>query len=305
MNLLKDTASSLVSGGTKKDKASLTKKFNTQLGDLVANIRSGELHFVRCIKPNHTLAADVFDGNFINTQLRYSGMMAAVDVRRHGFPVRMPLREFHHQYQCLAHSSQSTSCNTLIAAFGFSQEDCQVGATMVFMKDTIFDSLRARLLVIQAQRLVTIQCCFRCSRARREVKRRRWAIRFLQSRSRSAVARAAAARRLITLYLNDAVVACDEALLVRYLSMAQEDQEGVAAARRKLVRIAETREFIQSLKQFAPPPIPHCFRRANLLTASPPGTTRPKTWIFWSPLSSRAGSLKLRITKPCALSRRS
>ena len=28
---------------------------------------------------------------------RYSGMMAAVDVRRHGFPVRMAHKEFQHQ----------------------------------------------------------------------------------------------------------------------------------------------------------------------------------------------------------------
>ncbi len=98
---LQDVALAAAAGGTKKDKASLTKKFSNQLVDLISNIRGGELHFVRCIKPNHALAAANFDGVFINTQLRYSGMMAAVDVRLHGFPVRMPLREFHHQFQCL------------------------------------------------------------------------------------------------------------------------------------------------------------------------------------------------------------
>jgi myosin heavy subunit len=245
---LKDAAIMLSS---KKNKASLTKKFSMQLVDLVSNIRSGELHFIRCIKPNHLLAPANFDGNFINTQLRYSGMMAAVDVRRHGFPVRMPIKEFQHQFQPLAHSSQSSSCHTLVSAFGFSQEDCQVGSSMVFMKDGVFHSLRARLLVIQAQRLVTIQCCFRCAQARRCCKRRRWATRFLQSRCRSAVAYASTKRKLVTLYLNDAVIACDEAQLVRYLSMAQEEQDGVAPARRKLQRIAETREFIQGLKQCA------------------------------------------------------
>lgn len=245
---LKDAAVTLSS---KKNKASLTKKFSMQLVDLVSNIRSGELHFIRCIKPNHLLAPATFDGNFINTQLRYSGMMAAVDVRRLGFPVRMPLKEFHHQFQPLALSSQSSSCHTLVTAFGFSQEDCQVGSSMVFMKDGVFHSLRARLLVIQAQRLVTIQCCFRCSIARRCCKRRRWATLLLQSRYRCTVAYASTKRKLVTLYLNDAVIACDEALLNRYLSMAQEEQEGVAPARRKLMRIAETREFIQGLKQCA------------------------------------------------------
>ena len=239
-------------GGTKKDKASLTKKFSNQLVDLVSNIRSGELHFVRCIKPNHALAAANFDGNFINTQLRYSGMMAAVDVRRHGFPVRMPLKEFHHQFQCLVQSSLSSSCPTLVAALGFSQEDCQVGNSMVFMKEHIFHSLRSRLLVIQAQRLVAIQCAFRCSAARRTCRRRLRAICCMQSRSRAAFARSATSRALVTLFLNDAVVACDETLIMRYLSMAHELQDGVAAARRKLVRIAETREFIAGLKQCAP-----------------------------------------------------
>jgi hypothetical protein len=65
------------------------------------------------------------------------------------------------------------------------------------------------------------------------------------------------------------VTACDEELLNRYLSIAVEGQarrqsrsafflhfsdatalqDGVAAARRKLIRIAETRDFISSLKQ--------------------------------------------------------
>lgn len=245
----KDAASTI--SGKKGSKASLTKKFSMQLVDLVANISSGELHFIRCIKPNHALAPSNFDGNFINTQLRYSGMMAAVDVRRHGFPVRMPIREFQHQFQALVHSSHASSCHTLVTEFGFAQEDCQVGRSMVFMKDAVFHSLRARLLVIQAQRLVAIQCSFRCARARRDCKHRRWAVCFLQSQCRSVFAQAAAKLKLLTLYLNDAVTACDEALLIRYLSMAQGDQEGVAAAQRKLVRIGETREFIQNLKQSA------------------------------------------------------
>jgi hypothetical protein len=57
------------------------------------------------------------------------------------------------------------------------------------------------------------------------------------------------------MFLNDAVIACDEALIMRYLAMVSSDHDGVAAAKRKLVRIAETREFIAGLKQFVPNPL--------------------------------------------------
>ena len=35
------------------------------------------------------------------------------------------------RYQCLVHSSLASSCSTIVAAFGFTQEDCQVGSSMV------------------------------------------------------------------------------------------------------------------------------------------------------------------------------
>lgn len=120
------------------------------------------------------------------------------------------------------------------------------------MKEQIFHSLRSRLVVIQAQRLVVIQCAFRSAAARRLCRRRLLAICYLQSRCRSSSARSAAHRKIVTMFLNDAVVACDEALIVRYLDMAHSEQDGVVAAKRKLVRISETREFITGLKQFAP-----------------------------------------------------
>ena len=92
------------------------------------------------------------------------------------------------------------------------------------MKEAIFHSLRSRLQVVQAQRLVVIQCACRCSYARRTCAKKRWAIRSIQSRFRSQIAHAYTYRHMVTSFLSDAVVACDEDLIGRYLVLAQPDQ---------------------------------------------------------------------------------
>ena len=50
--------------------------------------------FVRCLKPNARKAKDDFDYDLVLNQLRYSGMLETVRIRRAGYPVRRIFADF-------------------------------------------------------------------------------------------------------------------------------------------------------------------------------------------------------------------
>ena len=55
--------------------------------------------FVRCVKPNPQQAAGKFDESLIEDQLRYSGLLETVRIRKLGFPVRMTFEAFALRYE--------------------------------------------------------------------------------------------------------------------------------------------------------------------------------------------------------------
>ena len=68
----------------------------------MTKITATEPYFVRCIKANSQLAAGVFEQEMVRDQLRAAGVLQAVEVARAGFPQRMPLEQFFHEYRHIA-----------------------------------------------------------------------------------------------------------------------------------------------------------------------------------------------------------
>jgi myosin heavy subunit len=58
-------------------------------------------YFVRCIKPNPVKQAGLFDEELVLAQLRYSGMMETIRIRKLGFPIRNTMQEFVTRYLVL------------------------------------------------------------------------------------------------------------------------------------------------------------------------------------------------------------
>ncbi|KAF7456834.1 myosin F [Cryptosporidium felis] len=95
-------------GGPEADASLRTKRtktlgssFRSQLNALVSTIRKTTPHFIRCIKPNGSNSPDEFDRASVSEQLRYGGVLQAVQVSRAGYPVRFPHLEFLLDYMIL------------------------------------------------------------------------------------------------------------------------------------------------------------------------------------------------------------
>jgi hypothetical protein len=56
-------------------------------------------HFVRCIKPNHRKEPRSFDTEIVRGQIRCTGVLATVRIRRDGYSVRLTFAEFLQAYQ--------------------------------------------------------------------------------------------------------------------------------------------------------------------------------------------------------------
>ena len=75
---------------------SVCQRFKGQLAALVARLSATAPHFVRCIKPNTSLAASLFEPGLVLQQLRCCGVLEVVRISRMGYPTRYPHQVIRH-----------------------------------------------------------------------------------------------------------------------------------------------------------------------------------------------------------------
>ena len=94
-------------------------------------------YFVRCIKPNGEKVKDKFVPQMVLNQLKYSGMMETVRIRRSGYPVRRLFSDFMFRYEVLGRSlglegkDEVESCRLIMNSQDNSRKDWQIGKTKV------------------------------------------------------------------------------------------------------------------------------------------------------------------------------
>lgn len=64
------------------------------LMDLLSKMVVGQPHFVRCIKPNDDRQALCFCKERVMVQLRYTGILETVNIRRQGYSHRILFEDF-------------------------------------------------------------------------------------------------------------------------------------------------------------------------------------------------------------------
>ncbi|CAL8321724.1 unnamed protein product [Merluccius merluccius] len=131
------------------------------LMDLLSKMVVGQPHFVRCIKPNDDRQALRFTKERVLTQLRYTGVLETVNIRRQGYSHRIPFEEFVNRYYYLAfraHQMPETSKENAVAILQRAKlEHWALGNTKVFLKyfhveqlNLLLRGVIARVVVMQA-----------------------------------------------------------------------------------------------------------------------------------------------------------
>ncbi|XP_072118705.1 myosin VIIAa isoform X1 [Mobula birostris] len=128
---------------TRKRSPTLSSQFKRSLELLMRTLSVCQPFFVRCIKPNEYKKSMLFDRELCVRQLRYSGMMETIRIRRAGYPIRYTFVEFVDRYRVLMpgvkpaykQSDLRGTCQRIAEAFLGQDGDWQIGKTKIFLKD--------------------------------------------------------------------------------------------------------------------------------------------------------------------------
>uniref|UniRef100_A0A8C7MLK5 Unconventional myosin-VIIb n=1 Tax=Oncorhynchus kisutch TaxID=8019 RepID=A0A8C7MLK5_ONCKI len=85
--------------------STLSGQFRQSLDSLMNALSKCQPHFIRCFKPNDDKKSMVFDRNLCIRQLRYSGMIDTIKIRKLGFPIRHTFKQFLQRYRVLLNTT--------------------------------------------------------------------------------------------------------------------------------------------------------------------------------------------------------
>ncbi|XP_028689675.2 unconventional myosin-VIIa isoform X4 [Macaca thibetana thibetana] len=128
---------------TRKRSPTLSSQFKRSLELLMRTLGACQPFFVRCIKPNEFKKPMLFDRHLCVRQLRYSGMMETIRIRRAGYPIRYSFVEFVERYRVLLPGVKPAykqgdlrgTCQRMAETVLGTHDDWQIGKTKIFLKD--------------------------------------------------------------------------------------------------------------------------------------------------------------------------
>ncbi|KAK2490396.1 hypothetical protein MC885_007469 [Smutsia gigantea] len=172
-----------------KQPSTLAGQFKKSLDQLMKILTKCQPYFIRCIKPNEYKKPLLFDRELCLRQLRYSGMMETVRIRKSGFPIRYAFPEFALRFRPLLPSAEHRQLRdkfrqmTLRIAEKWlgTNKDWKMGKTKIFLKDnqdTLLEVQRSQALNKAA---VSIQRVLRGYKYRKEFLQQRRAAVTLQA----------------------------------------------------------------------------------------------------------------------------
>uniref|UniRef100_A0A5F9CNA6 Unconventional myosin-X n=1 Tax=Oryctolagus cuniculus TaxID=9986 RepID=A0A5F9CNA6_RABIT len=132
--------------GSKHRRPTVSSQFKDSLHSLMATLSSSNPFFVRCIKPNMQKMPDQFDQAVVLNQLRYSGMLETVRIRKAGYAVRRPFQDFYKRYKVLMRNlalpeDVRGKCTALLQCYDASNSEWQLGKTKVFLRESLEQKL--------------------------------------------------------------------------------------------------------------------------------------------------------------------
>ncbi|XP_026210607.1 unconventional myosin-XV [Anabas testudineus] len=128
----------------------VSSKFQQSLMELVEKMERCNPFFVRCIKPNNMKKPGVFEVELVSSQLRHSGVLETIRIRREGYPVRMPFYIFLFRYKSLVGirdlpAANGENCVIMLSKLCPLRPGAfHVGVTKLFLKEDIYQLLECK-----------------------------------------------------------------------------------------------------------------------------------------------------------------
>ncbi|XP_068776239.1 unconventional myosin-IXb isoform X13 [Struthio camelus] len=192
MTLHDRTTKSLLHLHKKKKPPSISAQFQTSLNKLLETLGKAEPFFIRCIRSNAEKKEMFFDESLVLQQLRYTGMLETVRIRRSGYSAKYTFQEFIDQFQVLLPKSAKASKEDIFAYLNKLKLDknyYQIGKTKVFMKEAERQILQDTLHKEVIRKIILLQSWLRMVLERRRFLRIRQAAVVLQAWWRSCYVR--------------------------------------------------------------------------------------------------------------------
>ncbi|CAN9500413.1 unnamed protein product [Ophioblennius macclurei] len=139
MTLHDRTTKSLMHLHKKKKPPSISAQFQTSLTKLLETLNRAEPFFIRCIRSNAEKKEMYLDEALVVQQLRYTGMLETVRIRRSGYGAKYTFQEFIEQFRVLLPKNATAykeEISTLLGKkLGLDPTTYQIGKTKVFLKE--------------------------------------------------------------------------------------------------------------------------------------------------------------------------
>ncbi|KAJ3407393.1 Myosin type-2 heavy chain 1, partial [Chytridiales sp. JEL 0842] len=125
--------------GAVAKKPTLGSIFKASLVKLMATLRTTEVHYIRCIKPNQTKQAFAFEPQMVLAQLRACGVLETIRISCAGYPSRWTFQEFADRYYLLIRSKlwvadAKALTKAIVNAAIQSDDKYQMGLTKIFFR---------------------------------------------------------------------------------------------------------------------------------------------------------------------------
>ncbi|XP_024623289.1 unconventional myosin-IXb isoform X3 [Neophocaena asiaeorientalis asiaeorientalis] len=207
MTLHDRTTKSLLHLHKKKKPPSISAQFQTSLNKLLEALGKAEPFFIRCIRSNAEKKELCFDDELVLQQLRYTGMLETVRIRRSGYSAKYTFQDFTEQFQVLL-PKNAQPCREVISALlekmDIDKRSYQIGKTKVFLKETERQALQETLHREVVRKILLLQSWFRMVLERRHFLQMRRAAVTIQACWRSYRVRRALERTQAAVYLQAA-----------------------------------------------------------------------------------------------------
>ncbi|XP_055305259.1 unconventional myosin-IXa-like isoform X2 [Sitodiplosis mosellana] len=149
---------------TRKQPLTVTAQFQNSLTALMDTLNQANPFFIRCIKSNSDKIPNKFDDATVVRQLRYTGMLETVRIRRAGYNVRLTYEEFIQLYRILLPKglvSSQRDVRTFMDKMNLNKQHYQLGTTKIYMRESQKMCLDYKLHTKIIESIVSIQRWFK------------------------------------------------------------------------------------------------------------------------------------------------